>query len=102
MATEPAGSAAKPERLRLARGGDDACRGAAQRRTTEHAERVSDALRDLIIQGDLPAGTPLREQSLVETLDVSRNTVREALRLLGRERLVDYHIHRGVAVAAQR
>ena len=62
------------------------------------AERVADVLRDLIIQGDLPAGTPLREQQLVGSLDVSRNTLREAFRLLGRERLVDYTLHRGVAV----
>src|SRR5215471_17284471 len=65
---------------------------------TSTAERVADALRDLITQGDLPAGTPLREQQLVGSLDVSRNTLREAFRLLGRERLVDYTLHRGVAV----
>jgi len=62
------------------------------------AERVADALRDLIISGDLPPGTALREQQLVESLDVSRNTLREAFRLLGRERLVVYNLHRGVAV----
>ena len=65
---------------------------------TSTAERVADVLRDLITQGDLPAGTPLREQQLVSSLDVSRNTLREAFRLLGRERLVDYTLHRGVAV----
>jgi DNA-binding GntR family transcriptional regulator len=62
------------------------------------AERVADALRDLIISGDLAPGTALREQQLVESLDVSRNTLREAFRLLGRERLVVYNLHRGVAV----
>jgi DNA-binding GntR family transcriptional regulator len=62
------------------------------------AERVADVLRDLIIRGDLPAGTPLREQQLVGSLDVSRNTLREAFRLLGRERLVAYTLHRGVTV----
>ncbi len=62
------------------------------------AERVADVLRELIIRGDLPAGTPLREQQLVVSLDVSRNTLREAFRLLGRERLVAYTLHRGVAV----
>jgi DNA-binding GntR family transcriptional regulator len=67
-----------------------------QRRST--ASRVSETLRDFIIQGELPPGTPLREQSLGDALDVSRNTVREALRLLDHEGLVDYHIHRGVAV----
>jgi DNA-binding GntR family transcriptional regulator len=62
------------------------------------AERVADVLRELIIRGDLPAGTALREQQLVTSLDVSRNTLREAFRLLGRERLVRYNLHRGVAV----
>jgi DNA-binding GntR family transcriptional regulator len=41
---------------------------------------------------------PLREHQLVELLDVSRNTIREAFRLLSRERLVVHHLHRGVAV----
>jgi DNA-binding GntR family transcriptional regulator len=67
-----------------------------QRRST--ATRVSETLRDFIIHGELRPGTPLREQSLGQALDVSRNTVREALRLLDHEGLVDYHIHRGVAV----
>jgi DNA-binding GntR family transcriptional regulator len=67
-----------------------------QRRST--ASRVSETLRDFIIKGELPPGTPLREQPLGQALDVSRNTVREALRLLDHEGLVDYHIHRGVAV----
>ena len=62
------------------------------------AERVADALRELIKRGDLPPGTPLREQRLVTSLDVSRNTLREAFRLLGRERLVVYNLHRGVFV----
>jgi DNA-binding GntR family transcriptional regulator len=62
------------------------------------AERVSDAIRDLIVQGELLGGQPLREHSLRDALGVSRNTVREALRLLSRERLVVYHLHKGVAV----
>jgi DNA-binding GntR family transcriptional regulator len=40
----------------------------------------------------------LREQPLADALGVSRNTVREALRLLSHDGLVIYHIHRGVAV----
>ena len=34
------------------------------------AERVADVLRELITRGDLPAGTALREQQLVSSLDV--------------------------------
>jgi len=63
------------------------------------AERVAELLRELISRGDLPPGTPLREQQLVAKLDVSRNTIREAFRVLGRERLISYHLHRGVAVS---
>jgi DNA-binding GntR family transcriptional regulator len=66
------------------------------------SERVADVLRDLITRGDLAPGTPLREQQLVETLDVSRNTIREAFRVLARERLLTYHLHRGVAVSLLR
>jgi DNA-binding GntR family transcriptional regulator len=99
MATEPAGSTAKPDAAfdSLAAVTTRAAEQlSAERRSTPW--RVSDALRDLITQGDLPPGTPLRELSLSQTLGVSRNTVREALRLLGHEGLVDYHIHRGVSV----
>jgi DNA-binding GntR family transcriptional regulator len=62
------------------------------------AERVADSLRQLILHGDLKPGQPLREMALSETIDVSRNTIREAFRLLGREGLVVHHIHRGVLV----
>jgi DNA-binding GntR family transcriptional regulator len=47
---------------------------------------------------ELPAGAQLREQQLVNALTVSRNTLREAFRLLAREGLVTHHMHRGVAV----
>jgi len=67
-----------------------------ERRST--ATRVSDSLRDSIIRGALPPGTALREQPLADALDVSRNTVREALRLLSHAGLVTYHVHRGVTV----
>jgi DNA-binding GntR family transcriptional regulator len=67
-----------------------------ERRST--ASLVSETLRDSIIRGELPPGTPLREQALSDALDVSRNTVREALRLLDHEGLVDYQVNRGVTV----
>ena len=62
------------------------------------AERVADVLRELITRGDLPAGTALREQQLVSSLDVSRNTLREAFRLLTHERLLLHEPYRGVSV----
>jgi DNA-binding GntR family transcriptional regulator len=62
------------------------------------AERAADALRGVIIRGDLPPGSQLREAPLVTALGVSRNTLREAFRLLGRDGLVVHEVHRGVEV----
>jgi DNA-binding GntR family transcriptional regulator len=52
------------------------------------AETVAERLRDLIIRGDFPPGTPLRLAPLAEQLGVSIMPVREAFRLLETERLV--------------
>src|SRR5690606_3638746 len=52
----------------------------------------------LIVSGALPSGKPLRESSLSTKLGVSRNSLREAIRLLERSRLVKYEIHRGAIV----
>ena len=62
------------------------------------ADQVCEAVRDRIIAGALPPGTPLREVMVAESLGVSRNTVREAFRLLAREGLVQHSMHRGVTV----
>jgi DNA-binding GntR family transcriptional regulator len=62
------------------------------------AERVADALRGSITNGELPPGSRLPEAALVEALGVSRNTLREAFRLLARENLVMHELHRGVVV----
>lgn len=61
--------------------------------------QVADALRLAILDGRLPPGTPLRETALADQLGVSRGTVREALRLLAPEGLVDHRAHRGAVVA---
>lgn len=62
------------------------------------AERVADVLRRRITEGDLTPGTRLSEEQLVEVLRVSRNTLREAFRLLTHERLLTHRMHRGVFV----
>lgn len=62
------------------------------------AEAVADALVGLIVSGVLRSGEPLRESSLSTKLGVSRNSLREAIRLLERSRLVKYVIHRGAIV----
>lgn len=56
------------------------------------------ALRDKILRGELAAGARLREVSWAETLNLSRNTLREALRALIAEGLVEHRPHHGVSV----
>lgn len=75
----------------------EAIRGLRIERSTT-AERVAASLRTLIIKGDLPPGSPLREGALVQALGVSRNTLREAFRLLSSDGLVVHQMHRGVDV----
>jgi DNA-binding GntR family transcriptional regulator len=71
---------------------------------TEHieeesvTERIVTQIRDKIICGDLPPGTPLTEADLTKAYDVSRNTLREALRQICREGLAVHYRHRGVVV----
>ena len=62
------------------------------------AERVADVLRRRITEGDLPPRTHLSEEQLIEVLKVSRNTLREAFRLLSHEGLLVHQMHRGVFV----
>lgn len=61
--------------------------------------RALDALRQLILDGDLPAGARLNERALGERLGVSRTPLREALRMLAAEGLVRREAKRGAVVA---
>lgn len=65
---------------------------------TSTAERVADVLRDRIAEGFFPPGTRLSEDSVKASLGVSRNTLREAYRLLTHERLLVHELNRGVFV----
>ncbi|ADI05128.1 GntR family transcriptional regulator [Streptomyces bingchenggensis BCW-1] len=65
---------------------------------TSTAERVADVLRDRIAEGFFPPGTRLSEDSVKGALGVSRNTLREAFRLLTHERLLVHELNRGVFV----
>ena len=65
---------------------------------TSTAERVADILRGRITEGVFPPGTRLSEDSIGSALGVSRNTLREAFRLLGHERLLSHELNRGVFV----
>ena len=62
------------------------------------AERVAGVLRRRITEGALPPRTHLSEEQLIVALRVSRNTLREAFRLLSHEGLLVHELHRGVFV----
>lgn len=63
------------------------------------ADQVASILRQRILDGELPPGTPLQEVPVAISLGVSRNTVREATRILSLEGLLKRSAHRGVKVA---
>ncbi|WP_257153681.1 GntR family transcriptional regulator [Streptomyces lunaelactis] len=65
---------------------------------TSTAERVADILRTRIAEGYFPPGERLSEDSIGKALGVSRNTLREAFRLLTHERLLEHQLNRGVFV----
>src|SRR5690242_20975649 len=57
-------------------------------------------LRQAILSRRLPSGAPLRQERIAEQLGVSRLPVREALRRLHVEGLVDLQPRRGYFVAS--
>lgn len=68
-------------------------------RTSLHEEVVS-RLRDLIVEGRLPAGERIQELEVAKLLGVSRTPVREALKVLASEGLVELLQQRGAVVRA--
>lgn len=68
------------------------------KRPTTLREQVEDYLRTLIMDGQLKGGDRLRENDLCEQLNISRPTLREALRTLEAERLISIEPHRGPTV----
>lgn len=62
------------------------------------SDAVVAALRESIITGELAAGTPLRQRDLAARFGISPTPVREALRRLEAEGLVDGDLHRGATV----
>ncbi len=63
-------------------------------------DRVAGELRRALFDGEVEAGTPLREVALAGALGVSRSTIREALGALVAEGLATHAPRRGVHVAA--
>jgi DNA-binding GntR family transcriptional regulator len=57
------------------------------------------ALKSRIVEGELPPGAPLSERALCEALNVSRTPLREAIKLLANEGLVDISPTRRASVS---
>lgn len=63
-------------------------------------EIAYDTLKHAIITGDIPAGSRIVETDYAERMHISRTPLREALRKLERDGLVEYVVRRGVVVRA--
>ena len=61
-------------------------------------EYVTATLKQAILTGALPPGTPLRQEELAARFALSRMPIREALRQLEAQGLVDFEPHRGAIV----
>lgn len=66
------------------------------------AEQVAAILRDRIIKGQLAPRDRIVERQLSAELDVSRTPIREALKLLEVDGLIDITLHRGAVVCDYR
>jgi DNA-binding GntR family transcriptional regulator len=62
-------------------------------------DTVVEHLRNLIVEAVLPPGTKLNERELCETLGISRTPLREALKVLAAEGLVEIEPNRGASVS---
>ena len=63
-------------------------------------EEVVDRLRDMIVQGELAPDTKLNERVLAAQLGISRTPLREAIKFLASEGLVELLPNRGAVVAS--
>lgn len=61
-------------------------------------EKISNTLRHKILTGTLKGGTPLKQDALAQSFNVSISALREALKILGNEDLVEFLPNRGASV----
>ena len=66
---------------------------------TSQADRAYFAIRAMIVRTELAPGSLISEAELMEALGLGRTPVREALRTLANENLVDVYPRRGMFVA---
>jgi DNA-binding GntR family transcriptional regulator len=67
-------------------------------RTRSLPEQIAELVGNQIVTGDLVPGERIREQDLAQHFDVSRGPVREALRILEKDGLIQMEPRRGVQV----
>lgn len=70
-------------------------RGSATRRDLSSPDQVAEALRDGVRTGRYVPGQRLVEADLTAELGLSRGPIREALKLLAAEGVIELHRHRG-------
>lgn len=65
-------------------------------------EKAVGTLRDLIVRGELKAGERIAESAVCDALGISRTPLREALKLLAAEGLVELRPNRGAIITPLR
>ena len=70
-----------------------------RRETSLHGE-ILPRLRDYIVEGNIPDGARVPERQLCEMLGISRTPLREALKVLAAEGLIELLPNRGARVRA--
>ena len=65
------------------------------------ADAVTDELRSMILSGSLGVGVQLKQEALAKRFGVSRFPIREALRHLQAEGLIEHTPHQGSVVASR-
>ncbi len=65
------------------------------------AVQLADALREMILEGMLPEGEKIREKEMTERFGVSRTPLREGMKMLAAEGLIDLIPNRGAIVSRQ-
>jgi DNA-binding GntR family transcriptional regulator len=67
--------------------------------TLSLSDRAYYGIRELIVSLELAPGSPVSERELMERLGLGRTPVREALRALAQEKLVEVYPRRGIVVS---
>ena len=70
-----------------------------RRESTSLSEQAYSQIRSMIITLELEPGSLISESELMATLSVGRTPIREALRLLANEKLVEVYPRRGMFVS---